>query len=142
MPTENTLIFVPVLAHMLLVFALFIKLGIEKTKAVRAGQVDRALAALDSQAWPEPVRKVSNSIDNQFQLPMLFYALSFIAYLSGHGGPVVVALLGLYVVSRYVHAYIHITSNYVPQRFRAFLAGTLLLLALSIMQLLSLLAAL
>ncbi len=141
MQTDSTLIFVPVLTHMLLVFALFIKLGIAKNKAVRNKQVDRAAAALDKNAWPEEVRKISNNIDNQFQVPMLFYALSFIAYLSGNSGPMVATLLGVYVASRYIHAYIHITSNHVPHRFRAFLIGTLLLLALSIMQLLALFGA-
>lgn len=131
-------IFLPLLAHMLLVFALFIKLGIEKTKAIRAGQVNRAAAALDNTVWPEGVRKVSNNIDNQFQVPMMFYALSFIAYLSGSSGPVTLAMLGLFAASRYAHAYIHITSNYVPHRFRTFVFGTLVLLALSIMQLLAL----
>jgi len=134
MSPDSPLIFLPLLAHLLLVFALFIKLGIEKSKAVDARQVDRAAAALDKRAWPDAVMKVSNNIDNQFQVPMLFYALTFVAYLTQHTSALMIGLLGLFVVSRYVHAYIHITSNYVPHRFRAFLAGILLLLALTVWQ--------
>ncbi len=131
-------IFIPVLAHLLLVFALFIKLGIEKSKAVKARQVDRAEAALDNRVWPEAVMKVSNNIDNQFQVPMLFYALSFIAYLTEDANALMIGLLAAFVLSRYIHAYIHTSSNHVPHRFRAFLVGILILLALTLWQLIAL----
>lgn len=126
------LIFVPMLAHMLLVFALYIKLGVEKTKAVKAGVVDRQQAALNPKAWPEAVVKISNNIANQFETPILFYALSFIVFLSNSVNFVVVAIAGFYVLTRYLHAYFHVTSNYVPYRFKAFLLGLLILLGLTI----------
>lgn len=137
MEIDAQIIFIPLLAHLLLVFGLLIKLGIEKNKAVQSNLVDRARTALDRRAWPDAVIKVSNCVDNQFQVPMLFYALTMTAYLTEHTAPVVIVLLSLFVVSRYVHAYIHITSNHVPSRFRAFLAGTLLLLILTLWQLFS-----
>lgn len=132
MTTEPSLIFIPLLFHVLLVFGLYIKLGMEKGKAVSAKRVDRAAAALDNRAWPEAVLKVSNNIDNQFQIPMLFYALTFVAYLTEQTNAVMITLLGVFVASRYIHAYIHINSNYVPYRFRAFTAGTLLLLGITL----------
>lgn len=139
MSHSTPFIFLPLLAHVLLVFALYIKLGIEKSKAVKAGEVNRNAAALDKNAWPPAVLKVSNNIDNQFQLPMLFYALTFIAFLTGNTGQVVVASFTLFVVTRYIHAGIHITSNYVPHRYRVFLVGALLLLALTLWQVIVLL---
>jgi hypothetical protein len=39
-----------------------------------------------------------------------------------------VALAWLFVVSRLVHAYIHLTSNHVGRRFAAFAASALVLL--------------
>jgi hypothetical protein len=40
---------------------------------------------------------------------------------------VFVVLEWLFVVLRIVHAYIHVTSNYVPRRFQVFAAGLLVL---------------
>ena len=134
------LMFVPLLAHIFLVFFLFIKLGIEKTAAVKTGKVDREKAALDNSAWPENVVKVSNNIANQFQIPMLFYALTFSLLLTNAVNIVVLLTMALFVVSRYIHSYIHITSNYVPHRFKAFTFGTLLLLGVTVWQTISLLA--
>ena len=131
-------IFLPVLAHLFLVFGLYIKLGIEKSKAVKAGQVDRSAAALDPRAWPESVLKISNSIDNQFQIPVIFYALTFMAFLTNKASSLVIICMGVFVFTRYIHAYIHVTSNYVPHRLKAFLVGALLLLSLSIWLLLAL----
>lgn len=139
MPMIQKLMFIPLLAHIFLVFFLFIKLGIEKSAAVKAGQVDRKKAALDNLAWPENVLKVSNNIANQFQIPMLFYALTFSLILTHSVNLIVLITMSLFVVSRYVHSYIHITSNYVPHRFKAFTFGTLLMLGVAIWQALSLL---
>lgn len=138
MPMIQQLMFIPLLAHIFLVFFLFIKLGIEKSTAVKAGQVDRKKAALDNQAWPENVLKVSNNIANQFQIPMLFYALTFSLILTHSVNLIVLIAMSLFVVSRYIHSYIHITSNYVPHRFKAFTFGTLLMLGVAIWQAISL----
>ncbi|KZZ50216.1 hypothetical protein A3759_03740 [Thalassolituus sp. HI0120] len=140
MTTEQPLIFIPLLFHILLVFYLYLKLGILKGKAIREKSVDRAAAALDNRVWPEAVIKVSNNIDNQFQIPMLFYALTFIAYLTENIDNFMLALMGCFVASRYLHTYIHISSNYVPYRFWSFAAGALLLLLITLLQFLLLIA--
>jgi hypothetical protein len=128
---DNNVIFLPVLAHMLLVFGLYIFLGKVKSLAVKEGQVDRQKAALNSREWPEYVVKVSNNLANQFESPILFYMLSVMYYLSDNVSAVLIILLSLYTISRYVHAYVHVTSNYVPYRFKSFLVGVLILLALT-----------
>ncbi len=125
-------IFLPLLAHTLLVFALYIKLGKEKSKATRLGLTDTKATALDPKAWPESVVKISNNIDNQFQTPIIFYALTFAFFLTNAINAVVLAIFSIYVLSRFIHAYIHISSNYVPYRFKSFLMGILLLLGLTI----------
>jgi len=132
--------FVPFLAHIFLVFFLFIRLGIEKSAAVKTGQADRKKAALDNSAWPENVVKVSNNIANQFQVPMLFYALTFSLLLTNAVNLTVLIAMMLFVVSRYIHTYIHITSNYVPHRFKAFTFGTVLLLGVTVWQSISLIS--
>jgi len=129
---NNDLIFLPVLAHILLVFMLYIYLGRVKTRAVKEGNVDRQKASLNPKAWPEYVVKVSNNLANQFESPILFYMLSVIYYLTNHVNSILVLIMGIYVLTRYLHAYIHVTSNYVPYRYKFFLIGVLILLVLTL----------
>jgi len=129
---NNDLIFLPVLAHILLVFMLYIYLGRVKTRAVKEGNVDRQKASLNPKAWPEYVVKVSNNLANQFESPILFYMLSVIYYLTNHVNSILVIIMGIYVLTRYLHAYIHVTSNYVPYRYKFFLIGVLILLVLTL----------
>jgi len=120
---------------MVLVFILYIRLGIEKSKAVNAGSADLEKTALNTKAWPQHVVKVSNNIGNQFETPMMFYILSVVLCVTNSVNVVVLSLMSIYVLSRYIHAYIHVTTNYVPHRFKVFLAGVLILLGLVIWQL-------
>jgi hypothetical protein len=129
---NNDLIFLPALAHILLIFILYIYLGRVKTRAIREKQVDRKVASLNPKAWPDYVLKVSNNLDNQFASPVLFYTLTIIYYLTGHVNSLLISIMGIYLVTRYLHAYVHVTSNYVPHRYKLFVAGLLILLLLTI----------
>lgn len=136
---NNEFVFLPVLAHMLLIFMLYIYLGRVKGRAAKEGSVDRKAANLNSKAWPDYVVKVSNNLDNQFESPIIFYVLSVIYYLTNHVDSLLIGIMGVYVLSRYLHAYVHVTSNYVPHRFKIFLVGVLILLALTLWLVLKLL---
>jgi len=129
---NNDLIFLPVLAHIILIFMVYIYLGRVKTRAVKEGNVDRQKASLNPKAWPEYVVKVSNNLDNQFESPILFYMLSVIYYLTNHVNNILIFIMGIYVLSRYIHAYVHVTSNYVPYRYKFFVIGLLILLVLTL----------
>jgi hypothetical protein len=129
---NNDLIFLPVLAHVILVFMLYIYLGMVKSTAVKAGNVDRKDAALNANAWPKPVMKVINNLNNQFESPVIFYIISIIFYLTNNVDGILLSIMSLYVLTRYMHAYVHVTSNYVPYRFKLFLVGVLILLGLTL----------
>jgi hypothetical protein len=78
--------------------------------------------AMSREPWPDDAKLASNAFDNQFQLPVLFYVAVFAAlYL----GPVwfEAALAWGFVISRIVHAAIHVTSNHVIRRFTAYVTG-------------------
>ena len=129
---NNDLIFLPVIAHICLIFVLYIYLGAVRTRALKEGSVDRQKTSLDPQAWPEYVVKVSNNLANQFESPILFYVLSVIYYLTNNVGNILISIMSVYVLSRYIHAYIHVTSNHVPYRFKFFRMGVLILFALTL----------
>jgi hypothetical protein len=123
----------PVLAQVFLTLMMLIILGVRKTKAVKAGEVNRQQAALSNRVWPEDVIKVSNNIANQFEVPVLFYVLCLVLYSINAVDIVAVVLAWLFVLSRFAHAYVHLGSNYVPVRFRLFLVGCLVMIAMLVL---------
>lgn len=120
-------ILLPIVAQVFLTLMLFIRLGSEKTKAIKSGYVDREKARLHHDAWPDTVLKVSNNIENQFETPILFYVISVALHLMNAVDPIVVSLATVYVITRYFHAYVHTSSNYVPWRYKIFVIGVLIL---------------
>jgi hypothetical protein len=124
-PNALWLIFA-MLAQGFLALALLWHLGTHRIPLVLQGKVRIEDIALDKERWPERSRQASNAFDNQFQLPVLFYVACFVAIAFG---PTLleVALALAFVISRYVHAFIHITSNHVVHRFQAYVAGFVVL---------------
>ncbi len=126
-------ILLPVLIQITLTLLVFLILGARKIKAIKAGGVDRQKTALDTSAWPDDVVKVSNNIANQFQTPVLFYVLSLLFYFTQQVTTTVLVLAWVYALSRLLHAYVHIHSNYVPHRFNLFMIGVLCLMAMTVL---------
>jgi hypothetical protein len=122
----------PVLAQIFLTLMMFTILGVRKSKAVKTGEVNRQHAALSNRVWPESVVKVSNNIANQFETPVLFYALCLVLYNIDAVGIIAIVLAWFFVLSRFAHAFVHIGSNYVPMRLRLFLVGCFVLIAMLI----------
>jgi hypothetical protein len=125
-------IFIPVLIHITLVIGLYILLVQRKVQALKNKLVDLKITALNNQAWPADVVKVSNNIANQFETPVLFYMLCTILVLLQGVDVVSLVLAWVYVVVRIVHIYIHVGSNYVPRRLKVFAVSLLVLLAMLI----------
>jgi hypothetical protein len=128
---NTNLIFWPVLAQVALTMLVFIVLGVRKAKDIKAGKVDRNKTALDNKAWSDDVIKVSNNIANQFQTPVLFYVLCFVIFSLKELSATALILAWTYILSRYIHAYVHIGTNYVPHRLRIFLIGCLVLIIMT-----------
>ncbi|NJM30883.1 MAG: MAPEG family protein [Rhizobiales bacterium] len=79
--------------------------------------------ALDTKAWPDKVKALGNNFDNQFDVPMLWYAACALLVATGLADWVSVALSWAFVAARIAHSVVHTGSNYVPLRMRVFLAG-------------------
>ncbi len=127
-----TTILFPMLIQVTLTLIIFLILGARKTKAIKAGGVDRQKTALDNSAWPTEVVQVSNNIANQFQTPMLFYVLCLLFYVTSTVSTVVLVLAWIYSLSRLAHAFVHINSNFVPARFGMFFIGVVCLIIMTV----------
>ena len=97
-------------------------LGAIRVPMVVSGKMPVAKVALSREPWPEHEKRVSNTLDNQFQLPVLFYVAVGLALYLGAGW-IEVVLAWLFVVSRIVHAVIFVTRNRVYRRFFAYTFG-------------------
>ena len=126
-------ILAPVFVQVALTFVLMLWMGRVRFAAVRAGEVKVRDIALGQRAWPDRVQQVVNAFHNQFETPVLFYALVAFALLARKADFLFVIMSWAYVLSRLAHAYVHATTNTLLLRFRIFLLGTLVLMAMWIL---------
>lgn len=129
----------PVLLNIVLAVLLYFKLISVKKTAVAEGTVDEDRRALHDDAWPDSVVQVNNCIRNQFEAPVLFYAVIGVVYALNAVNWIALSLAWIFVVSRYFHAYVHTGSNFVPRRRRFFTVSVLSVLALTVYAVLQLL---
>jgi hypothetical protein len=127
MSLVEKLLILALAAQALLTVSILVWMGMERVPRVRNGEIAMADIAVDRDAYPLKARLLSNNFDNQFQLPVLFYVGVMLALWSGGAGWVEVILAGLFVVLRYVHAGVHVTTNHVFRRFGAYFAGLVVL---------------
>ena len=84
----------------------------------------RTYTAQTPAEWVErPIRTYMNLLE----LPVLFYVVCLLMLTTGRFDSVQVSLAWVFVITRYVHAFIYIGFNDVPLRFAAFLTGVLTL---------------
>ncbi|MCF8477036.1 MAG: MAPEG family protein [Pseudolabrys sp.] len=123
-------ILLPLFVEVALTFGLMYWMGFSRLSAIKAGNVKVGDIALGQNNWPQNVQLLNNSYASQFQAPVLFYVLVVLAIVTRHADFLFVILSWIFVLSRFVHAYIHNTSNFVRYRFYAFLIGSLVLMAM------------
>jgi hypothetical protein len=131
MTMPQTAILLPVFVQVALTFAVLIAMGLARgrsAKVRRQGLEDLALAT--DKDWEPAAVQAANNYKNQFEMPVLFYAVSGIAIATRLVDPAMVVLASLFVVSRIGHAIVHIGPNIVKIRGALFLIGVVLLLAM------------
>ena len=117
----------PVFVQVALTFALLIRTAIGRVSSFRSGEVKPEDIALGEQGWPKKVTQYGNAFKNQFELPVLFYAVCLALYVTNGVSYVALVFAWLFVAARIVHAVIHVTMNRVRYRSPAFLAGVIML---------------
>jgi hypothetical protein len=98
--------------------------------AARGGRVDpRYYKVFRGEGEPPELAAVSRNVVNLYEMPTLFYAGTAIAFAAGRAGALLVGLGWGYVALRCLHSLIHVTSNKLMWRFRAFAASWFVLIA-------------
>jgi hypothetical protein len=125
-----TAVILPVLVQVGLTFILLLWLGRSRVGHLRSGEVKARDISLGERNWPTRLLQIQNSYHNQFELPVLFYALVALALITRKADMLFVVMSWMFVVARLVHAAIHTTSNKLIWRFQAFVLGVLILAAM------------
>ena len=120
----------PLFAQVLLVFILMLWMAKERQTAIRRGEVHPRDIALRQPSWPPKALQVANSFSNQFEIPVLFYVVTLLALWTKQVDFLFLLLSWVFVALRYIHAFIHTTSNRVPRRGLVYGVGVLVVMAL------------
>ncbi len=118
--------FWPIIAHVALVYLLYILLGYRRRKLVQAGKVHGSNYR-ENRDEPAEGLVAKNCLANQFELPVLFYACCVLLYMTEADNIVAIVLAWIFVALRYLHALVHVTSNDLRYRSPLFAAGYVVL---------------
>jgi len=93
-------ILLPLFVEVILTFALLFWLGPLRARDFRSGLVREEDISLRQPNWSKPALQVQYSFSNQFELPVLFYVLTILAFITHHAGILFVVLAWVFVIFR------------------------------------------
>ena len=121
------MILLPLFVEVILTLVLLFWMAALRTGDFNSGAVQPERIALREPNWPQRTTQVANAFANQFELPVLFYVLTILEYVTHLAGIVFVVLAWVFVIFRILHAYVHVTSNVVRLRGALFGVAALVL---------------
>jgi hypothetical protein len=129
---SNNAILFPVFVQVFLTFVVMVAMGAARRQSMieKRQSLNDAKVRLGTVEWSENATKRSRNFSNQFELPVLFYAVVAFALLTRQADLVMVTLAWVFALTRIAHAYIHIGSNRVQYRGLFYLVGAAALLAM------------
>jgi hypothetical protein len=123
-------VLLPVFVLVGLTFGLLLWMAGARREALVGGEAKIKDIVLGQPNWPARATQIGNCFSNQFEMPLLFYVLIALALPLRHADLVIVMLSWVFVVTRFAHAGIFVTSNDLSQRSLAWFAGVLVLFAM------------
>ena len=124
------MVLLPVFIQIGLTFALLFGMAVTRGRALKSGETKMKDIALRESNWPERATQLGNCFANQFELPVLFYVLIAIALPLRRADLFIVLMSWVFVVTRFAHAGVFVSSNDVRPRSLAWFAGVLVLAAM------------
>jgi len=125
--------FAPLLAMVVLTFAVMIHVFVCRVRSVRTGAVRMSYFRVMKGEAPEQIEATARHFANLFEMPILFYVVAVLILALGSETPLLVALAWGFVAARVVHSVIHLTYNNVRHRLAAFAVANLFLLLMWIL---------
>jgi hypothetical protein len=127
---EQTAIFGPFLTLMLLTLVVWVYMYVRSIAFIQRERIDPRQLEIPGELArlsPAAISNPSDNLKNLFELPVLFYALVLLLFVTNRvDGTYVTAAWG-FVAFRVVHSVVHCTFNRVLVRFYCYLAASLAL---------------
>ena len=126
---NQTAILWPMIMHFVLVVAVYSLLSLRRRAAVRGGEI-RASAFRENVSEPPSSLFVRNNLINQAELPPFFHIVCLALFVTGGVGAFTLTLAWFFVLSRFVHTAIHVTSNRLRYRQPVFAFGFVVIVSM------------
>lgn len=125
MPLNTTLVLAALLAQVILTMALYAVLVRGRYAAVRRGDMRPSQLVLVENE-PPYLARITRNVANQYELPVLFYALVLMLVAVNRVTVFDVVVAWAFVAARIAHAFVHIRLTDVVLRMRLFGIGVFL----------------
>jgi hypothetical protein len=129
---DRYLMLYPVFAMVTLTAIVWVSVYVTRLREIRKKRIPAQKLATRSGAGQilKNVAGPSDNLLNLFELPVLFYVLMVLLFVTDRGDVFYLALAWGYVLLRAIHSFIHCTYNCVLYRFSVYLASSLILWAM------------
>jgi hypothetical protein len=121
-------VLLPLFVEVTLTFVLLVWMAYLRTSAINKGVVRPGDIALREPGWPSPATQIANAFHNQLEVPVLFYVLTILAWITRHADYLFVVMAWIFVLLRLGQAFVHTTSNDVRVRGAIFGVGAMVLM--------------
>ena len=122
--TLPDIILLPVFGHLALIFFLFVMVSIKRMSAVAQGNLQTDDLAYKSNE-PEASRRWVNNLNNQFEVPILFYVLIALLYDTDSVNMSYVVLAFVFLAGRILHTVVQVSGDNVGLRGKVFVINFL-----------------
>ena len=126
---NNAAIFWPVIIQALVTLFLYIPMSSRRVASVKSGEAKASDYRLVEKE-PADVRQMTRAIANQYETPILFYAVCISAYVTQNAGTVMLVLAWAYVIIKCCHVFVQTTSNRLRIRRPIFMVSFIVLIAM------------
>ena len=122
----------PVFVQVLLTLVVLISLAPARGRSMRVHRqrLSDADVALGRNVWSDQATKRANNFKNQFEIPILFYAVVAFALITKGADSVMIVLAWLFVLSRLVHAAVHVGPNKITWRAPIYVFGVAVIMVM------------
>ena len=125
---EKTLLLYPAILMMTLTLFLYVKNYLDNVKARKSNDLKFSYFKTYQGTVPEYIVVSRQTLKNQFELPIFFYFIISLIVALDNVKQLDIIFAWLFVGSRYLHCYIRLTSNYIPNRAKVFQFGMVVLI--------------
>lgn len=135
-------VLLPLFIEVLLTFGVMFGMMYFRTSSLQHGETRLKDIALREPNWPVRATQFGYAFANQFELPVLFYVLTILEIVTRHADLLFVLLAWIFVLTRVLQAWVHVTNNNVRVRGAFYGVGAIILVIMWVIYIVRILLAL